>query len=525
MTELAVLLLVAAIGMGISRYLGIPVMPLFLLGGIAISPLAGDRHHDHLEHALELGLVFLVFATGIELNPQRFAQQRRAVLLVGFLQFTLVAAIGYLMARFIGFKGIPALYMALALSTSSTLVVVRILIRGRRIAEPFGRLVVGVLLIQDILIILSILVLSGLNQGAAAVFENIGWASLLGLLTLAVHRWSPTRFLLQDRCNNEVLLLVVLTHLFLFVGMADSFGLPLVVGAFCAGFSLSPFPVNGVARTLLASLSDFFLAIFFTALGVFVGVPDDPVVLARGMALGLCLILVTPPVVTFIAETQGLSSRNAIESGILLAQSSEFALMLGITGQQMESLSLVDLQVIAWMAAFTMTLTPLLDNERVIRWLLRFHPEVHRKSSPAGLEDHILVLGFGTGGMWVVRPLLAAGHQVLVVDDDPAIIGHLDQAGIRCLRGDGSDLRVLTRAGAADARLIISSMRRPCEAVTFLRHFPGTPAIVRVFEREDAEAIERLGGIPVLNSEASAETFMEWFRKTDHTRRPTDDET
>ena len=161
-----------------------------------------------------------------------------------------------------------------------------------------------------------------------------------------------------------------------------------------------------------------------------------------------------------------------------------------------------------------MTLTPLLANDRITRVLLHFHPGRRRSRKTLNLENHILVLGFGTGGMWVVKPLIAAGHSVLVVDDDPVVIDHLNQAKIPCLRGDGADVKTLQEAGATKAKLIISSMRRATEAQTVLKFVNQTPVIVRLFEESEATAIKKLGGIPILNSEASAEKFLEWFVKT-----------
>ncbi|MBT5708919.1 MAG: hypothetical protein HOI66_21585 [Verrucomicrobia bacterium] len=235
----------------------------------------------------------------------------------------------------------------------------------------------------------------------------------------------------------------------------------------------------------------------------------------KGVVLGLILISITPPLVAATAQHFGLSSRNAIEAGVLLAQSSEFSLVLGITGHiTLGEISRDVLAIIAWVAAFTMTLTPLLANDRITRVLLHFHPGRRRSRKTLNLENHILVLGFGTGGMWVVKPLIAAGHSVLVVDDDPVVIDHLNQAKIPCLRGDGADVKTLQEAGATKAKLIISSMRRATEAQTVLKFVNQTPVIVRLFEESEATAIKKLGGIPILNSEASAEKFLEWFVKT-----------
>ena len=515
MTEITVLLLIAATGFGIARRFQIPVIPFLLLGGITVSTFVSRENAIDLQRALELGLTFLVFASGVELNPQRFGHQKKAVIWVGVVQFFAAGIFGFLTAQALGFASKPALYLAFALSTSSTLVVVRLLSQGRQMAEPFGRLVVGVLLFQDVLMILLIILIARVPHGLSAVLQGIASTAILGGLALASQRWFVPWFTLRRKLESEILLLVILAQLFFFTGLANALDLPTIAGAFAAGLALSSFPVNGVVRALLGSLTDFFLAIFFTALGAFVGIPDDPVILIKGIVLGVILITITPPLVAAVAEHFGLSSRNAIEAGVLLAQSSEFSLVLGITGHiTLGEISRDVLAVIAWVAAFTMTLTPLLANDRITRWLLRFHPGRRRNREIIGLENHILILGFGTGGMWVIKPLIAAGHTVLVVDDDPVVIEHLNQAKIQCLRGDGSDVKTLQEAGAKKAKLIISSMRRANEAQTVLNYVNQTPVIVRLFEESEATSIKNQGGIPILNSEASAEKFLEWFVKT-----------
>ncbi len=515
MSEITVLLFIAAAGFGIARRFHIPVTPFLLFGGITISPFVTEANAVDLQRALELGLTFLVFSSGVELNPQRFGRQKNAVIWVGIGQFAAAGIVGFLVAQALGFAAKPALYLAFALSTSSTLVVVRLLGQGRQMAEPFGRLVVGVLLFQDVLMILLIIIIARWPHGALAVTWGIASTSIIGALALASQRWFVPWIALRRKLESELLLLLILAQLFFFCGLAYLLELPTIAGAFAAGLSLSSFPVNGVVRSLLGSLTDFFLAIFFTALGAFVGIPDDPVILVKGVVLGILLISITPPIVTAIAEHFGLSSRNAIEAGILLAQSSEFSLVLGITGHiTLGEISRDVLSVIAWVAAFTMTLTPLLASDRMTRRFLRLHPCQRQTLNQVDLQEHVLLLGFGTGGMWVAKPLIAAGHSILVVDDDPVVIDHLMQAKIPCLRGDGSDPKVLEQAGIKQAKLVIASMRRPTEARHVLRHATRIPVVVRVFEHADAKNVEMAGGIPILNSEASAEKFLEWFEKT-----------
>jgi CPA2 family monovalent cation:H+ antiporter-2 len=301
--------------------------------------------------------------------------------------------------------------------------------------------------------------------------------------------------------------------MFVFVGVAYQLGLPLIAGAFFAGCCLSGFPVNGVLRGLLSSLYDFFQATFFTALGALVELPDGDILL-QAAVLALFVVILTPPLVTVVAEWTGFSSRTSIECGLILAQTSEYSLVLGLTGLYLGHLTEDVFSMIALMAVMTMIITPLVATGPVTDWLLHWHPLRRRLDGCGAPSGHVLLLGFGSAGMWVIKPLREQGAEVLVVDDDPAVINRLQRSGIPCLRGDGSDVKVLTRAGAFRARLIIASMRRVSEAQRVLHHVRGVPVVVRVFEDIDAQHVRDLGGIPILNAEAAADTFMEWFEKT-----------
>ena len=512
MTELTVMLLVAAVGFAVSSWLRIPVIPVLLLLGLGmgtVHPVEDSAIHKSI---LQLGLAFLLFVAGLELNPRRVGGQQTAALWVGFGQFIVVGVLGYGLSRFCGFDRIASLYIAFALSASSTLVVIRLLKARALTFEPLGRLVTGVLLIQDGMIILIIIVLGSLPAGGNSVLAGLLSGFALTAFALVCQRWLMPWFILRLKLDEEAILLVILASLFAFVGLTRLLDLPIFVGAFMSGFALSRFPINGIVRGPLNSTADFFLAIFFTALGAMVSIPSV-LILWKGIALVMLVLIVTPPLVTILAEKSGLSSRSAIESGLLLAQTSEFSLVLGIIGVNSGHITSEQFSMIALITVFTMILTPFLATDTVTRRLLHIHPLRRRIVPQLDLANHALILGFGTGGMWVIKPLRAAGYEVTVVDDDPAVINELIQRKINCIHGDGSDEKVLAKAGALQAKLIIASMRRLSEAETVLRYARQAPVIVRVFEEEHAHHIRRLGGIPILNSLATADAFMEWFDK------------
>jgi CPA2 family monovalent cation:H+ antiporter-2 len=276
--------------------------------------------------------------------------------------------------------------------------------------------------------------------------------------------------------------------------------------------------VNGVVRGLVSSLSDFFLALFFVALGSLLSIPSLTHAL-QALVFAAFVLMVTPPLVTLIAERQGLTARAAIESGFLLAQVSEFSLVAVLAGRELGHVPPDVFPVIALTTVITMALTPFLATDAVTGRLLRLHPFRLDTGALTNATGHVLILGFGTGGMWVIRPLMAQGYRILVVDDDPAVIEQLVIQKIACILGDGSDERTLERAGAASAALIIASMRRVNDSIKVLRFAKQVPVVIRVFERTDAERVRALGGIPIVNSIAAADTFVEWFTTSEVMKR------
>jgi Kef-type K+ transport system membrane component KefB len=415
-------------------------------------------------------------------------------------------------ALLLGFAIQSAAYLALALTASSTLVVVRILQGRKQLFEPFGRMVIGVLLLQDLLVILLIPVLTRLPQGGAAVAAGVAATAALLVLTWIFLRWIAPVLVLRLSTDEESLLLIVLAILFVFIGLSVAFDLPLVAGAFFAGVSLSGFPVRGLVRGQLNSVSDFFSALFFITLGAFLTVPT-PAELAHALVLALLVLLITPVLVAVVAERAGFSARPAIASGLLLSQASEFSLVVGLQGIVLQQIAPSAFTVIVLVTVITMMLTPLIATDRVTWWLMHFQPlwQPERVKHPP--EGHVLLLGCGSNGMALLETIAISPYPVVVVDDDPGIIERLRESYIPCIRGDISDLEVLKSAGAGRARIIISTVRRPEDNAPVLSFARDVPVLVRGFNVEDLEWIRERGGIPISYAEAAADNFMQWFEE------------
>ena len=509
MHGIAYLLGAAACAYALARWLHLPAIPFLLLAGVALSRIA-PLPSELLIDALVLGVSFLLFVVGLELDPRRMRGQRRAATGVGSVQFLVLAVLGFFAATGLGYAGLESAYLAVALTASSTLVGVRILQRRQQMFEPYGRLVLGVLLLQDLLVLATIPMLSEAEGRIRSVAVGLGGVAVVGVLTLVTRRWVAPQ-LLRVAEDSEALLLSTLMILFAFLAASDLLGLPVVVGSFLAGVSLARFPVNGVVRVGLAPIGDFFTAIFFTALGALVSVPT-PTQLLHALVLSALVVFVTVPLVAWLAERNGFSAKQGIEAGLLLSQTSELSLVIGLTGMLQGHLDAEVFTVIALVTLGTMLLTPLLAGEAVAMRLLHVHPGRSTSSrEAAAASDHILLLGAGSSGMPLLEDLILAGERIVVVDDDPRVVRRLEDAGIPTIRGDASDPLVLEQAGITRARVVCSTIRRTRDNALLLRLARDVPVLVRVFDEEDARWIREQGGTAVLYSMATAEALMEWY--------------
>lgn len=509
MAALTLLLVTAAASMALARLLRAPPIPVLILGGVVLSGAARPPE-ALLDSVLILGVSFLLFAMGLELDPRRVRVQRRAVLRVGVVQFVVLAGLVFAAARWLGFGAGEAAFVTLALPASSTLVGVRLLQRRRQMYEPFGRLVLGVLLLQDAVVILFVPVVLGAAAGWNAVAAGVGGVLLLGGGALAVRTW-VTPHLLRVSDEREAILLGALAVLFAFLAAAGLLGLPPVVGGFLAGVALARFPINGVVRAELVPLRDFFAAIFFTGLGALVRLPSV-VELGQAAVFTALVLLVTPPLVAVIAERSGFTSRSALEAGLLLAQASEISLVVGLTGMLQGLIGESLFVVLALTTLGTMLLTPLISTDGATRFLLRLRPQ-RRHTGAHPPSDHVLLLGAGSTGMPILEDLILEGRPVAVVDDDPGLVAALRAAGVHAVRGDASDPAALEEAGLSRARVACSTARRVRDNEALLRDAPGIPVLVRVFEQGDAVWVRERGGEPILYSAAAADELLTWFRE------------
>lgn len=518
MTYLAIIFGVTTLAYLVAARLRIPRIPVMMICGLALgSVLTGDQRLDLRDH-LDLSLTFLLFGAGAELTPARLKSRNQAVIWVGIFQFGIVILGGFLLAAALGFNYRESIVLGLGLSASSTLAVLQFLKQRQQITEPFGRLVVGVLLLQDLIFLTLMAGLTRWHEGWSGVMLGTGLFVLMGGGAMLFRQFIVPVFVTRYSEDEEVLVLGALGVCFGFVGLAVFFGLPAVLGAFLAGFSLAVFPAAGIFRGVLTSFFDFFTGLFFVSLGATLLISGYEV-LWQGFVLSMVVWVFTPFMVFVVSRVVGRSWRGALSSGFYLAQTSELSLVLGLMSLRSGIVDDNIMNLLTVITIITTLATPILTSQRWIDFTLhllsRFDRNDHRVDWE--LDGHVLVLGFGDGGPHLLKPIQDSGYRVLVIEDDGQSVDQLRKLGVDCFFGDAGDPHLLKKAGITHAAFVIISMRRFDDIREVLKYAGKVPVFVRVLEDFEARQVRALGGIPVSGAEASVEALEKWVSRANLT--------
>lgn len=470
------LVLVGAAGLLlVSRPLRIPPILVYMLAGLGLGPLTGLLGaSESIDLFAELGVALLLFVVGLELSVDKIRVIGRAAVVAGAVQVALTFGLAFGLAHALGVTGPPAAMVGLVAAFSSTVVVVKLLDRAGDLGALHGRLAIGILLVQDVLVAVALTLLSGLGEGVAAGPEASPWAGLalafLGLAVLGAAGWAAARWVLPAfvewmKDMPEGLFVVALTWAFGFILAAEALHVSVELGAFLAGVVLAQLPYTDELRRRTHPLVDFFLAVFFVSLGAGMDMGAMAGSWPLALALGGFVLTVKPLLVTVLLASLGQPPRAAFLAGVTLGQISEFAFILaglavGVGVVEPEFLGLVGLVGFLTIGASAVVvprgpaLAAALDRWGVLRRLPGGGPE--GAAPPAPPEGHVVIVGMNTLGRLLVRRFAERGEDVLAVDTDPAKLEGLPG---RTLTGDATRAGVLEEAGYRRALLVISALQ------------------------------------------------------------------
>ncbi|MGI9225273.1 MAG: monovalent cation:proton antiporter-2 (CPA2) family protein [Woeseiaceae bacterium] len=507
LAQTLIYLLAAVVCVPLSRRLGLGSVLGYLAAGIAIGPFgfAVVTDAEHILHFAELGVVFLLFIVGLELQPSRLWVMRRMVFGLGAAQVACSVLAISLIAWALGLSGNASIVVGLVLALSSTAFVLQMLAEKKQLATHQGRASFSILLFQDLAAIPLIALLPLLGQNASfdegISFTRIGImiGTIGGLIIVGRLLQRPV---LRVAARSGIPEISTATALLIVIGSAllmEFAGMSMVLGAFIAGMLLADSEYRHQLEADIAPFKGLLLGLFFIAVGMSVNV-DLLLQIPGRVLIIVALLMVTKALVLLpLARLFGMcDSRAALKTAVVLSQGGEFAfVLLGIArAEQALAPRLIDELVLA--VAVSMMMTPLLYAlaERLTR--KKVVPEAPQYDEMA--EDHqhdVLIAGFGRVGQVVGRLLHVIDRPFTALESDSSQVDFVRRYGANVHYGDASRLDLLRAAGAGNARifiLAISDLEKSmqiAEAVT--HHFPNLTIVARARNRRHAHKLMDLG--------------------------------
>ncbi|MBS3059934.1 MAG: cation:proton antiporter [DPANN group archaeon] len=511
--NIAAIMIGATIGAYVTRLAKQPVILGYVLAGAIMGPLALNIISSQAEMLAlaELGIAFLLFGAGIEIDFGKLKGVGLVSFFAALLQVIFTFAAGFFASASLGLNIIEALYIGGILAFSSTMVVIKILGDTHSINSLHGRLMIGMLIAQDLLIIVFIALVTNIGSLSQQVVIQtmLNGLGLVGIAFIANKFIFPS-LLKFAATSEELLFLTAVGTAFIFMDIASFLGFSIAIGAFIAGIALSGFEYNVEIDGQIRSLRDFFSTIFFVALGLQIGLLSSAFL---NLTLWfLIIVLVFKPLITgFILYTLGYDGRTSTYTGFGLSQVSEFSFILAATGLAAGQLSPDLFSIITIVTIITITLTPYsfrhgLALYNILSWpkrTLKFEtPSFFRRRMPheklpeAPLKNHIIILGSKRMG----NRIIAALHEklpMIVVDHDPDRINTLAKQGIYCIYGDVYNERVIQKTNIRDAIAVISTVhdKEITESIVKLIRKQNQHAIIiaRADHTKDAVKLYELG--------------------------------
>ncbi|MEK7634744.1 MAG: cation:proton antiporter [Patescibacteria group bacterium] len=467
--ELAIIILIAS-ALGIAAKLTKqPIILAYLATGAVIGYFGFFNLADKETFRLfsDLGIMFLLFLVGLEINYTSLRLVGKTSLIVGIAQIIFTFIGGFIIAYFFGFNYLSSAYIAIALTFSSTIIIVKLLSEKKDLNSLYGKVSIGFLLVQDFVAILILIFLASLQAGnKIEIFDIfltlIKGVALFGLMIYLGRKILPLIFN-KIAHSQELLFLSSLAWLFMAVAGASKLGFSIEIGGFLAGLALANSSENFQIAGRIRSLRDFFILIFFAILGTSIIIADFSNLTFPIIIFSLFVLIGNPLIVLIIMGIMGYRKRTGFMCGVTVAQISEFSLILAAMGAKVGHISNGTVSLITAVGIITITLSTysIIYSEKIFKFLSPILSIFERKKTK---EDEmlfqkrhkpIILIGCHRTGQSLAFNI--PKEDLLIIDFDPEIISQLRKQGYDYLFGDVSDAEIFEKANFDEAKLIIST--------------------------------------------------------------------
>lgn len=478
--ELAVLFgLAAGIGL-VARMLKQPLILAYLLAGVLIGILgvAPVATNPLYELFASLGVMFLLFLIGLEINLDSLRQVGAQAAAIGVGQVTVTFGIGFLINLLLGLSPVAAGFVALAITFSSTIIVVKLLSEKRDLHSLYGKIAIGILLIQDFI---AIVLLLGLESFGRA--HGINWMSMAatvgkGIALFGLTWWlgrmvMPKLFHPIAR-SPELLFTVSLAWLFGVAAIVQQLGFSIEIGGFLAGLALANSSEHFQISSRVKPLRDFFLLLFFIVLGSSLVFADLGAIAWPAIVLSLFVLVGQPLIVLWLMQAMGYHKRTGFFTGITIAQISEFSLVLMALAQRHGYVTPAEVTLVTVVGVLTISLSSylILYGDRLYHvfrpWLRSGSNQRETKHRPEGIRRSIVLFGAHRTGQSILTH--AKKEDVVIVDFNPDLISYYKKLGYASVYGEMNDPDMFEAIDLRAVRVIISTNPNGEENLQLLNH-------------------------------------------------------
>ena len=492
----------------------------YLLAGTLLGPLLFKTRA--VTELAELGVALLLFSIGLEFSFGRLKSMGKVAFGGGLFQ--VLATMGvFALGLLILIPPPQALALGAIAALSSTAVVLRVLVDRAEIDSVYGRTALGILLMQDILVVPLVLMVSIMAQGGEAehVAKTIlrtlaGAGGLVGLFYVLFY-WLVPRLLMSGGlyANRELVILLAILAAIGSIWGAHAIGSSPALGAFLAGMLLGESPFAAQIRADVGSLRTLFVTLFFTSIGMLI----DPAWLLRHgpaalAAIGVVVVGKTL-IIYFIARLLGIDSRNALATGLVLSQIGEFSFVLATAAQQgalidqdtfalVVTVSIVSLFAAPYLVSYALPMADAILRRLPSRYAQRFHDHDHEDEKQ---RQAVIVIGYGPAGEQVVEALLKNGLAPGIIELNPGALQRARAKNLHIHIGDATNADVLSHAGVPKADAVIITVPDPRAArditVAVRSLAPNANLIVRSRFQRAYQHLKSAGATSVIDEENS----------------------
>ena len=452
----------------VAKFLKQPLIPAYVIAGIILGPYLGIiTSIDVINNLSEIGIAFLLFIVGLEIDIRKLKDVGLISSFGGVMQIAVMFVFAFIISILIGFFAAEAVYLGLIIAFSSTMVVVKLLSDKREVDTLHGRIIIGILLLQDIAAILALSILSQGSFSAYSLLLSLSKGAVIILLSLFAGKYLLPHLFKFAASSQELLFIASAALAFSFSIIINSIGFSIAVGAFIAGITLHV-PYNAEIIGKVKPLRDFFSVLFFVSLGMQLSLKSFGTIITPLLVFMAMLVLLKPLVVMLICSFFGYSKRTSFLTSLSLAQISEFSLILAAQGLVLGHLS---------QDIFSMTILLAVASTVLTTYFINYSGAIYQKISPflslfekltsnykyleyipGRMKNFVVICGYNRIGYSIMRSLRKMKKAHIVVDFNPEIIKKLISEKVPCLYGDVGDIELLERLNLKDSSMVISTV-------------------------------------------------------------------